>query len=199
VKSTVVLIAAISGLSLVSDCGTPRETTGVTSGSRTSSPSTLPTAQPSAPAGYTAYVSADLHYSFAYPASWFNVGSNHDGPYYGLNVVSKDIGTPILLTEHDIWFTMAVNVTGAWSSRACGLQPGDFSKATELKVSIDGTQASAYVVPPGGPDGMAGVSGPEIQHEGWCYSFGFITTSVADTNEHLAEIQQIYSTFRFNR
>jgi len=45
----------------------------------------------------------------------------------------------------------------------------------------------------------AGIAGPELLHGSWCYSFSAITVSVATTNEHLAEIRQIYSSFRFNR
>jgi hypothetical protein len=152
--------------------------------------------------GFNGYVSADLCYSFDYPTTWFTVGRDHDGPYYGLNVVSKDIGTPILLTEHDVWFHLAVNTTGKWGSagRACGLPIDQFSKSTELKVSIDGVPSIAFVAQqPGGPDATAGVAGPELVHSGWCYSFSFTTTSVPSTNEHLAEIEEIYLTFRFNR
>lgn len=164
------------------------------------------TASPSPPPGYKAYISPDLFYSFAYPDTWFNVGRDQDGSLYGLNIVSKNIGSPVQLTQHDIWFSVAVSTGGQWApsgdGRACGL-PADQSpnpNSTELKVSIGGVTTSAYVATkPGGPDMTAGIAGPELLHGSWCYSFSAITVSVATTNEHLAEIRQIYSSFRFNR
>jgi hypothetical protein len=193
-SALLVLLAAAAA------CGLP-PSGHLSSSSRTASPSS-PAPQPtSAPPGYKAYVSGDLRYSFVYPDTWFVVGRDEDPPYFGLNVVSKDIGTPILLREHDIWFNLAVSTAGTWSAeRPCGLPTDQFSKFTELKVSIDGVPASAFVPQqPGGPDATAGVTGPELIYSGWCYGFGFITTSVASTNEHLAEIEEIYSSFRFNR
>jgi len=164
------------------------------------------TASPSPPPGYKAYISPDLFSSFAYPDTWFNVGRDQDGSFYGLNIVSENIGSPIQLRQHDIWFSVAVSTRGKWGpsgeGRACGLPADQFPNpnSTELKVSIGGVTTSAYVATkPGGPDMTAGIAGPELLHEGWCYSFSAITVSVATTNEHLTEIQQIYSSFRFNR
>jgi hypothetical protein len=176
----------------------PSRQTAAPSHSRSSTPTMSP------PPGYRTYVSADLLYSFAYPTGWFIVGRDHDGSFYGLNVVSKDIGTPILLREHDIWFLLDVSTNGRWGSsgegRVCGLPGIRFPNATELSVVIDGVPASAYIATkPGGPDAMAGESGPELLHGGWCYSFAALTVSVATMDEHLTELETIYSTFRFNR
>jgi hypothetical protein len=124
-----------------------------------------------------------------------------DGSHVVNNFMSQNIGSPVQLDATGIWLT--ININTAPGSCSLGSDTGA-TKMNRLVVSIDGVSSPAWValsVDPNfrGGDGLLGVAGPEIMHNGWCYSFGFLTTSVDDTNLHMTEIQHIYSSFRFNR
>jgi hypothetical protein len=63
---------------------------------------------------------------------------------------------------------------------------------TSLPVAIDGVSSTALVTLAADPnfhggDGLVGVAGPYVMHNGWCYSFGFLTTGVNDTHLHMAD------------
>src|SRR5438874_2579814 len=98
-----VLIALLAVIAIpISGCGPAQGTVGTATESRTTPPD-AGSPLPSAAAGYKRYVSTRLYYSLEYPVTWFDVGGTHDGPFYAEDLVSKDIGTPIQLREHDIW------------------------------------------------------------------------------------------------
>ena len=196
-----VLIALFAVIAIpISGCGPARGTIGTATESRMTSP-VAGSPLPSAAAGYKTYVSASLYYSLEYPATWFDVGGNHDGSFYAEDLVSKDIRSPIQLREDDIWLTVTVNVK---PSKPCSVPPTETSKMTEVRVLLDGVPTSAYISPLPDPnfrggDGLTGLVGPILLHKEWCYGFSFLTTSVDNTYRHLPEINHNFSSFRFNR
>jgi hypothetical protein len=160
----------------------------------------VPLLPPAAP-GYKAYVSSTSKYSFEYPAKWFEYPELRDGSFAGKDFMSQNIGSPVQLDATGIWLNILVNTAPVSCSLGSGVGGPNM---TSLPVSIDGASSTALVTLAADPnfrggDGLVGVAGPYVMHNGWCYSFGFLTTSVNDTHLHMAEIQHIYSTFRFNR
>jgi hypothetical protein len=146
-------------------------------------------------------VSSTSKYSFEYPATWFEYPESQDGSYSAKDFMSQNIASPVQIDATGIWLT--INVNTAPGSCSLGSDAGG-TKVNRLVITIDGVASPAWVVLATDPnfrggDGLVGVTGPEIMHNGWCYSFRFLTTSVDDTNLHMAEIQHIYSSFRFNR
>jgi hypothetical protein len=156
---------------------------------------------PSAASGYKAYVSSTSRYSVEYPGTWFESREQQDGSHSGKDFMSQNIGSPMQIDATGIWLTIVVNTAPGVCSLGSNADP---TKMTSLAVSIDGVSSTAWVVLTVDPnfqggDGLVGVAGPDILHGGWCYSFGFLTSSVDDTHLHMAEIQHIYASFRFNR
>jgi hypothetical protein len=190
-------ILAVSTVFSLAGCGTGG-TGSQASAPRTESPSpSVPAAAP----GYKAYVSPAAEYSLEFPHAWFAPTEFRDGPHVGTDFVSQDIGSPMLLRDEGIWLTVQVNTQPESCTEGPGFKSSTFD---ELNVTIDGTPATAFFADGGassfaGGDGLTGIAGPYVMHAGWCYSFGFLTTSAASTRQHLPEIEHIYSSFRFNR
>jgi hypothetical protein len=133
---------------------------------------------------------------------WFEYPELRDGSFAGKDFMSLDIASPMQLDATGIWLNILVNTAPG----SCSLgSPGvGGSNVSSLAVLIDGVSSTALVVlavVPGfrGGEGLVGVTGPIVMHNGWCYSFGFLTRSVEVTQLHTAEVQHIYSSFRFNR
>lgn len=137
-------------------------------------------------------------YSLEYPASWYTFTEPNFQSYVGTDFVSQDIQTPILLRGDGIWLTVSVDSKPSRCSAGSVSIP---STVNVIEVSIDGFDGVAYISSVPGPfsDGLVGVAGPQFMHKGWCYSFGFLTTSIDDTHLHMAQIEHIYASFRFNR
>jgi hypothetical protein len=104
------------------------------------------------------------------------------------------------LSDNGIWLTVTVDT----KPRTCLSRPGPVTSAKRMQVSIDGVSGVAFISLRADPnfqggDGLTGITGPYVMRNGWCYWFGFLTTAYDYTNQHMAEIQHIYSSFRFNR
>lgn len=184
------VLLASTGCSMAKSAGAPA------SGARGGSPSTRPPAP-----GYASFVSANQKYSLEYPAAWYDTGPELlDGQFDAKNFSSQEIQSPIQLSDTGIWLTVTVDT----KPRTCLSRPGPANSAKPMQVSIDGVSGVAYItlaVDPNfqGGNGFTGITGPYVKRNGWCYWFGFLTTSYVNTNLHMAEIQHIYSSFRFNR
>ena len=185
---------ALCALLATTGCGMAKSAAAPASAART--------APPSSPAhGYATYASATGKYSLEYPAAWYDAGPELlDGQYVAKSFSSQDIPNPILLSNDGVWLTVSLDT----KPRACLSGPGPVTSAKRIQVSIDGVSGAAYISLGADPyfqggDGLTGINGPSVPHGGWCYRFTFLTTTYANTNLRMAEIEHIYSSFRFNR
>jgi hypothetical protein len=93
------------------------------------------------------------------------------------------------LDSNGVWLTIQVD---SQPSRACDPGAGAIGPAiSQAPISLDTESTVKYM----GPNGVL----VQVSHGGWCYAISFVTNYVQARDQHMNEISQILSSFRFNR
>jgi hypothetical protein len=127
-------------------------------------------------------------YTLFYPAAWFEERSFMPNTQ---DFSNEDTGSPDGLDANGLWLDVSV-ITDPSQPCVLGSTTPPSGQSAE-SVSIDGENATLHVIsaPP--------QNWVHVQHHQWCYAISVTFGSIAARDAHRSDLDQILSSFKFNR
>jgi hypothetical protein len=155
------------------------------------SPSASPDRTP--PPGSNVAVNQAASYSFFYPATWFEAPGAPDPTSQELS--NENVMSPLQLDATGIWLSVDVSTNPTGCVPPPSSIPSGVGSRQEV---IDGESAVLYLPPPG-QFSATPQAWTHVVHNQWCYAFLLQAGSIQARDLHLGDLDQVLSSFKFNR